>query len=169
MKTNLKLQVKIAIICLLITVVACKNKVEKLETENTMQQKLQDFGNRYNAAWNSQKPENVASYYALNGTLTVNDGTPILGRDELTKFTKDFMDAFPDLKLNMDSLVTKNGRIEFHWTFVGTNTGPNGTGNAVDFSGFESWILNDNGLIQESIGTYDADEYNRQVSGQTNN
>lgn len=161
---------KFTILVLSIIFMTCKNNSDKSmkSSENNIEDKLLEFGNKYNDAWNSQKPENVASYYAPDGSLTVNGGTPVIGREQLTIFTKGFMESFPDLKLTMDSLVSKNGRTEFHWTFVGTNTGPNGTGNPVNFSGFESWILNEQGLIQESIGTYDADEYNRQVSGQVN-
>lgn len=47
------------------------------------------------------------------------------------------MTAFPDMKLTMDSLVTKSTSIEYHWSFIGTNTGPEGKCNKVDFSGFE--------------------------------
>ena len=65
--------------------------------------------------------------------------------------------------VTMDSLVTTPKGTEFHWTLTGTNTGPNGTGNKVKVSGFELWQLDDKGLIKESKGTYDADEYNRQL------
>jgi len=35
----------------------------------------------------------------------------------------------------------------------------------VDFSGFEEWTMNNQGLVQKSIGTYDADVYARQLNG----
>ncbi len=54
-------------------------------------------------------------------------------------------------------------RIEFHWTFTGTNTGPGGTGKKVRVSGFEEWTLDDHGLIAASKGHYDAAEYARQL------
>jgi hypothetical protein len=65
----------------------------------------------------------------------------------------------------MDSLTRGNGTYKYYWNFKGTNTGPNGTGNRVDFSGFEEWTMNDQGLVQKSIGTYDADEYTSQLNG----
>jgi len=152
---GLKNSLKLGLFLIVVTTFGCKNN----------QDNLQEFGELYNAAWNSQKPEQVASFFATDGALIVNRGTPIVGTEAITKFASDFMLAFPDMELTMDSLVTKNGRTGFHWTFVGTNTGPNGTGNPVNFSGFESWIFNEKGLIQESVGTYDADEYNRQLTG----
>ena len=63
----------------------------------------------------------------------------------------------------MDSLVAKPDGIEFHWTLTGTNSGPGGTNNKVKVSGFELWQFDKDGFIQESIGSFDADEYNRQL------
>lgn len=101
-------------------------------------------------------------FYAEDGSLTINDGTPAVGREGITKVAESFMIAFPDIIVMMDSLVTTPEGIEFHWTFTGTNTGPKGTGKYVRISGFELWRL-ENGLIKESKGSYDAEEYARQV------
>ena len=79
------------------------------------------------------------------------------------------MTAFPDMIVAMDSLTTKSNRLEFHWTLTGTNTGPNGTGKKVRISGFELWQIDKDGLIGESKGSFDSEEYNRQlVIGVTN-
>jgi hypothetical protein len=61
-------------------------------------------------------------------------------------------------------LVVDGDRIECHWTFTGTNTGPGGTGNAVRMDGFESWALDENGLITASIESLDAEEFARQLA-----
>ena len=52
---------------------------------------------------------------------------------------------------------------EFHWTFTGTNTGPGGTGNRVRISGYELWKIDNEGLIAESKGHFDAADYERQL------
>jgi len=39
-----------------------------------------------------------------------------------------------------------------------------GTGNKVKISGFERWIFNEDGLVQESIGSFDSEEYKRQLN-----
>ena len=46
---------------------------------------------------------------------------------------------------------------------------PGGTGNKVKISGFEAWVLNDDGLIQESKGHFDAQEYQRQLEAGMDN
>ena len=73
------------------------------------------------------------------------------------------MTDFPDMVIKMDSLRMREGIVEYHWTFTGTNTGPGGTGNAVRFSGYEEWTLGEDGLITASLGHFDEAEYNRQL------
>ena len=133
--------------------------------KDNQQKKMTTFGLEYTDAWNSQKPEQVASFFEEDGMLIVNKGEPIIGRTAITEFTKGFMTAFPNMELKMDSLVKKGDMYNYHWIFKGTNTGPNGTGNKVVFSGFEQWSLSANGLVKKSIGTFDEEDYNFQVQG----
>ena len=135
------------------------------DSDKSEYDKMVEFGQRYTEAWNSKVPEQMASFYAEDGILTVNNGTPAIGRKQLAETAQSYMEAFPDLELTMDSLTVDNGTYRYYWTFKGTNTGPNGTGNKVDFSGYEEWTMNDQGLVQRSIGTYDAEEYQRQLNG----
>jgi len=124
---------------------------------------LLDFARRYTEAWCSQDPASVAEHYAPEGSLTINGGTPSVGRAAITEAARSFMIAFPDMRLLMDDLVVQDGGSEFHWTLIGTNTGPGGTGNGVRFSGFEEWTIGDDGLIAESQGHFDQAEYDRQL------
>jgi len=125
--------------------------------------KLTDFGKKYSAAWSSQKPESVAAFFADNGSLKVNTDSPAVGREAISKVAQSFMTAFPDMVVAMDSLITNPNGTEFHWTLTGTNSGPGGTGNKVRVSGFEVWTFNEDGLIEKSTGSFDADEYNKQL------
>jgi len=43
-------------------------------------------------------------------------------------------------------------------------TGPGGPGHKVRISGFESWKFSTDGLIENSIGHFDAAEYARQLT-----
>jgi len=124
---------------------------------------LRDFGRRYTEAWCSQDPASVAAHYAPEGSLTINGGPPSVGRAALTEVARSFMSAFPDLRVLMDDLVVQDEGVEYHWTLVGTNTGPGGTGHRVRISGFEEWTIGDDGLITESQGHYDQAEYDRQL------
>jgi predicted ester cyclase len=127
-------------------------------------EQLRAFAEGYTAAWCSMDPAAVAAHYEPEGSLTINGGTPAVGRDALTAVAASFYEALPDMQVFFDDLVVDAERIEFHWTFTGTNTGPGGTGNAVRVNGFESWTLGEDGLIVSSIGSYDAGEYARQLA-----
>ena len=76
-----------------------------------------------------------------------------------------FMSTFPDLRVIMDDVLVKDKYAEFHWTLTGTNSGAGGTGNWVCISGFEIWTLGEDGLIAESRGHFDNEEYERQLKG----
>jgi len=125
--------------------------------------KLREFAARYTAAWCSQNASSVAACYSSNGTLTVNDGAPAVGRKAITEVAQGFMSTFPDLQVLLDNVVVKNGRAEYHWTLIGANTGPGGTGQRVRISGFEEWTIGDDGLIAESQGHFDRDTYQYQL------
>lgn len=124
---------------------------------------LDIFARSYAQAWCSKRANYVASYYAPDGSLVVNEGKPAVGTKAITNVAQGFMDAFPDIVVSMDSLITKSDKTFFYWTLTGTNNGPGGTGNKVKISGFEEWTLNKHGLVRESKGHYDAKEYKRQL------
>ena len=124
---------------------------------------LTEFAQRYTEAWCSQEPERVAAHYTPAGSLTINDGAPSVGRAAITEAARSFMVAFPDMQVLMDDLRLEGESAEYHWTLVGTNTGPGGTGHRVGISGFEEWTFGDDGLIAASLGHFDQAEYDRQL------
>ena len=126
-------------------------------------QQLLDFARRYTDAWCSQDPARVAEHYDEQGSLVINGDTPSVGRAAITEAARSFMTAFPDMQVLMDDPVVRDEAIEYHWTLIGTNTGPGGTGNRVRISGFEEWTVGDDGLVAESQGHYDQAEYDRQL------
>lgn len=130
--------------------------------------RLRDFARRYTDAWCSHDPAKVADHYAPGGSLTINGGEPAQGRAAVTETARSFMSAFPDLVVLMDDLVFRDDGVEYHWTLIGTNTGPDGTGNSVRISGFEKWTIDGDGLIAESQGHYDQAEYDSQLQGDVN-
>jgi len=73
------------------------------------------------------------------------------------------MTVFPDMQVIMDKLLLQGDRAEYHWTLIGTNAGPKGTGHRVRVSGFELWQIGEDGLIASSQGYFDAAEYQRQL------
>ena len=79
------------------------------------------------------------------------------------------MTAFPDMIVTMDKLTNSDDGIEFHWTLTVANTGPNGTGNNVRISGLELWQIDKDGLISSSKGSFDSEEYSRQLKSGADN
>ena len=124
---------------------------------------LRAFAARYTAAWCSQNAARVAAFFSPSGSLTINGGAPSDGTAAITAAAQGFMTAFPDLMVFMDDLLEKDGRFIYKWTLEGTNTGPGGTGKRVRISGYEQWQIGRDGLIEKSLGNYDAAEYQRQV------
>ncbi len=126
---------------------------------------MNEFAERYTAAWCSQNAARVAAFFSPDGSLTINDGSPAVGRDAITAAAQGFMTAFPDLVVSMDRVDVEGERAVYHWTLTGTNSGPGGTGRTVRISGHEEWRMGDDGLIVESKGHFDEAEYARQLKG----
>jgi len=128
---------------------------------------VHDLAVRYTAAWCSQNAASVAAFFSPQGSLTINSGTSSIGRAAISAAAQSFMSAFPDLGILMDHIIERGDRTEYHWTLIGTNTGPGGTGNRVRISGFESWQFGPDGLIADSQGHFDAADYSRQLAGKS--
>jgi len=125
--------------------------------------KIIALGKRYAEAWCSQDPEKVAAFYAENGSLSVNEGPPAVGRAAIAREAQAFMTTFPDMVVTFDKLEPRGDGAAFHWTLTGTNTGPGGTGKSVRISGYELWQFDNTGLIENSKGHFDSAEYERQL------
>jgi predicted ester cyclase len=126
---------------------------------------LTKFAKRYAEAWCSQNPESVGAFFAENGSLSVNDGPPAVGRAAIAEVARGFMRDFPDMIVTMDDVSEESQGTAFHWTLTGINTGPGGTGKRVRISGYELWKIDNDGLIGKSKGNFDAAEYERQLRG----
>jgi hypothetical protein len=151
---------------------------------------LQKFPKRYAKVWCSQNPESVAAFFAENGSLSVNDGPPAVGRAAIAKEAQAFMTTFPDMIVTMDDISRDSDGTKFHWTLTGTNTGSGGTGKRVRISGYELWKIDNgasgsratwtgkpervdepggesinDGFIGESKGHFNSADYEHQLNG----
>ena len=127
---------------------------------------LEKFATRYAKAWCSRDPEKVAAFFAERGSISINNGPPAVGRAAIAKEAEAFMTTFPDMIVTFDKLDSQPNATAFHWTLTGANTGTGGTGNKVQISGYELWKIDNEGLIGESKGNFDAAEYERQLRGE---
>jgi len=132
-----------------------------------MNDELFNFANRYAKAWCSQNPEGVAAFFAERGSISINNGPPAVGRAAIAKEAEAFMTTFPDMVVTFDKLESRPDGTAFHWTLTGTNTGPGGTRKKARISGYELWKINNDGLIGESKGHFNAGEYERQLKGES--
>jgi len=121
---------------------------------------LRQFAERYTAAWCGGDGGGVAAHFCASGSLMINDGAAAVGRSAIAEAAQGFMSAFPDLRVAMDELRVVGERVEYHWTLTGTAAE---SGRLVRVSGFESWKFGGDGLIAESIGSFDEEEYQRQL------
>ena len=122
-------------------------------------EQLRDFGRRYTAAWCSRQPALVAEFFETDGSLTINDGAPSAGRAAITQAAAGFMTDFPDLVVCMDDVSTVGAGAIYRWTLTGTHAG-----RRVRISGFEEWTFGAAGLVARSLGHFDADDYERQLT-----
>ncbi len=124
---------------------------------------MKQFAVRYAAAWCSQDPVQVAAFFAENASLTINGGTPNVGRSGIADAARSFMTGYPDMVVEMDSIDRVGDKHRFRWTFTGTHTGPGGTGRKVRISGYEEWTIGKDGLVAASLGHYDQADWDRQL------
>jgi len=121
------------------------------------------FAEAYTAAWCSQNPNQVAACYSEHGSLSVNNDPPAVGREAIADVARGFMTAFPDMKVSLDDIRWDKSNPTYHWTLIGTNSGPGGTGRSVHINGYEVWEIGADGLIANSEGHFDSAEYRRQL------
>jgi SnoaL-like domain len=119
-------------------------------------QQIEQLAREYTEAWCSRDPRRVAAHYVRGGTIAINDGEPA----PIAGVAEAFVAAFPDIEVVMDDLVVRDDLVEYHWTFTGTSAE---TGKSVRIAGCEEWTIGADGLIAESRGHYDQDEYDRQL------
>jgi hypothetical protein len=87
--------------------------------------KLRDFAASYTAAWCSRNASSVAAFYSQDGLLSVNRGTPAVGRKAIT-------DGGARIYVQLSRAASASGRprqvepVGYHWTLIGTNKAPEG-------------------------------------------
>ena len=117
---------------------------------------IRGLAESYTEAWCSRDAARVASHYAPGATIAINGGEPA----GIHEVAASFIAAFPDITVYMDDLVVADEVVEYRWTFTGTSSE---TGKWVRIPGLEEWTIGSDGLIETSKGTYDEEEYERQL------
>jgi len=116
----------------------------------------------YTAAWNSKSAEAVASFYATDGKIIINNGDPWTGRARVQDMAAGFYADVPDLTLSCDDVRCAGSHVIFVWTFTGHDAT---TGQPLNIRGWEEWELGDDLKVISSRGWFDAEDYARQAEG----
>lgn len=114
------------------------------------------------AAWTAKSADVVAARYSEVTSFGMNGNDPMTNRNEISQMAAGFMKEFPDLVLTCDNVLVADHHMVYAWTFVGHHVD---SGVRVEFSGWEEWDLNAELEVSKSLGWYDVEDYERQVSG----
>jgi uncharacterized protein (TIGR02246 family) len=123
---------------------------------------IRTIADAYRAAWNSGSADAVSSFYAEDGRIVINRGSPWEGRHGVAQMAADFFADVPDLSLVCDGGRVAGDHGAYLWTFTGTHAS---SGRTLRVSGWEEWDLDPDLRVKGSRGWFDADDYARQTSG----
>ncbi len=123
---------------------------------------IERLAEAYTSAWNTGSPQNVAGYFAENGEIVINRGTPWRGRAGIAEMAAGFFADVPDMNLVCDGVRCAGSHVVYLWTFKGHAAK---TGNALTVHGWEEWDVGDDLKVKTSRGWYDSEGYGRQVAG----
>jgi steroid delta-isomerase-like uncharacterized protein len=90
------------------------------------------------------------------------------GRDAIVGFFEQFFAAFPDLRIEVEDVLTEDGRVVVRWRACGTFDGEPflgvvATGRHVELRGIDFVALNEHGLVTENTIYYDGAGFARQI------
>ena len=74
-------------------------------------------------AWNAHDPGAIGAFFASDATVHDAGGETAAGRDAIEARAKAYMDAFPDLRLDIESIEVDGNKYAYQWKAWGTNTG----------------------------------------------
>lgn len=104
----------------------------------------------------------MAAFHTEGSRIVINDGTPWEGRAGVAEMARGFFADVPDLAQRCDAVRSAGRRVVFLGTFEGHHSQ---TGNPLAISGWEEWTFGDDAKLVDSLGWFDADDYERQAGG----
>lgn len=121
-----------------------------------------ELGRSYAQAWSSKRPERVAEFYAEDGQIVINNGSPLRGHEAISNMAAGFYAAFPDLIVHCDDFRLAGTHALFAWTLEGHHAE---TERRVRIAGWEEWDLDGGGKVLSSRGWFDTVAYENQIAG----
>lgn len=128
----------------------------------------EDVVRSYMEAWDAHDPERVASHFTEDGLRhwqvvlppMIGGPTRFQGRREIAAGVKAFMDAVPDMKVEIENIVETDEGAILEWRVLATHTGSwadwSGQGESVNLPGVSFYRITD-GAIEEERMHFDPD------------
>ena len=102
--------------------------------------------------WNEQDLSVVDQYFSDDIVRKVNNVNLASSKNELSANMQVYFTGFPDLRIELDNMISDGNQIYISWTLNGTNTGLFGelppTGKKIKISGISRMGFDDQGKIQ---------------------
>ena len=118
-------------------------------------------------AWNSHDGAAVAAFFAQDATLHDAGGETAHGRDEIAARARQYIDAFPDMRLEITSVEVDGNRYAAEWRATGTNSGSlmgmPATNRPVTVEGCDVGEIGDDGLIARENDYWNEAAFMRQL------
>jgi steroid delta-isomerase-like uncharacterized protein len=138
-------------ISIFLVVVSCN------EPQNTVEPESQESRNKaaliafLDQGWNEKDMDAIDAYYTENLVRQVNGVNLASSKNELKANMQVYFTGFPDLKLNLDHMISDGSEIYMSWTITGSNTGDFGelppTGKKIKISGITRMDFDEDGRI----------------------
>lgn len=123
----------------------------------------------FDEVWNAQNADAIDEMFAEDGIghgIYNADGSPIVGPKDYKSFHKNFITAFPDLKVTIEDVITEGDKIavrcRVNATHCGEGIGVTPCNTPVEFT-FMSIVRLENGKIAEAWNNIDFMEMYKQV------
>lgn len=127
-----------------------------------------DIRRQVEAFWNSGKLALVRDLFAPHYTHHDPHNPDVRDLESYTRWLRAIRAAFPDLRMQIEDVITEGEKVVLRWTVQGTHTGAYmglmPTGQKMVFSGMNVYHMHD-GKITESWFNYDTVGMMQQLGG----
>jgi len=109
----------------------------------------------FDEVWNKKNASAIRemlSEDSIHHGLSGPGGPPVRGFEDFEKFHSDFLNAFPDLRVELQDVVADGEKVAARYTVTGTQRGPlpgiDATGKKVRFTGGGLCVIKDGKFIE---------------------
>ena len=120
--------------------------------------------------WDRRELDLIRELLAENAVGHLEGGEEVVGPEAFARFQEEFLEAIPDIRLQVNKLLADNTDVCIHWSASGTHSGSgfgcNATGCELNFQGV-TWLRVKAGKIVEGWDFWNMDRLMRKMSGES--